>query len=577
MIRKTLSTLSSNRRTALAAGLFALLAFLMTWPLPLHMTDSVIGWMGDNFYYVWLIGWFQRSLLVLCQSPLSVPFLNYPEGWNLAYTEIAPAMVLIAMPFSVLGGPVLGYNVSLLLSFVLSGLGVYLWVRRLSGSSTAAVVAGAIFAFCPYRMSHLLGHLNLMGTQWFPFYFMSLGGLIGGDQPRRKYAIVSAALLGLIAFTSQYYLYMTLIATAIFVGAYWFFSDRKSLWRREDWKALGLFVAVSLPVLFLSVLPFMRLSFEEKLPSRSLEAVRRWSASPTDLLLPSPRQLVWRSVLGKEVEGKTWVETTLYLGLVALALAGIAFFRRKEMGSGNGQIVKVLGVTGAATFVLALGTDLHWMGRPVTLPEVLQGLSPFSDGAVPLPGYILFRYLPFYDGMRVWMRYGLFVSLFVSVLAGAGTAALLKGRSRPGQGVVGLIVLVAVLLDYFPGFQSLTRVSGRSVDGWLASQPGPGAIVQFPAWELARPEQAYYASIHGKPSIGGAFASYPPPQFRRIYGVLQSFPDPRSMALMRELGVRWIVVDSQQYGDFGEVERGIEALGLRRAGDFDGEFVYEMR
>src|SRR5690606_4174924 len=101
----------------------------------------------------------------LHQLPLTVSILNYPEGYHLAYTDASPLMILMALPFSLVGGSVLGYNLSMFVSFVLSGLGVYLWVRWLTHNHWAGILAGVLFAFVPYRMSHLYGHLNLMGTQ----------------------------------------------------------------------------------------------------------------------------------------------------------------------------------------------------------------------------------------------------------------------------------------------------------------------------------------------------------------------------------------------------------------------------
>ena len=571
--------LVAHRRTAFVALLFVFLTVFMTWPLAVNMSHSVIGWMGDNFYFVWLIGWFQRSLLVLHRSPISVPLLNFPEGWNLAYSEMAPAMVLVALPFSLVGGPVLGYNASLLVSFVLSALGVYLWVRHLTGDTTAAVVAGAIFAFCPFRTSHMLGHLQLMGTQWFPFYFMSLTGLFERGPKRRRHVVSAAVFLSLIALTSQYYLYMALVLTLLYVGCCWWFLDRELVRRRESWKGLGAALLLALPVVVMSVLPYVTLAKERKSLSRPLEGVRIWSASPTDFFLPSARQLFWGRVSGTEIEGRGWVEYTLYVGVVALLLAGAALALRRRLEPAARRLTSALAGTGLGAFVLALGTDLHWMGRPVVaaLPGFLQRLSPVPDGALPLPGYLLFRYLPFYDGMRVWMRYGIFVSLFVSVLAGMGAATLLRSRSRQVSLFAGVVLLAAVSADFFPAFRSLTRVQGRSVDAWLASQEGPGAVAQFPASQLARPEQGYYASLNGKPFVGGFFTGYPPAQFRRIYGILQSFPDDRSTSLLRELGVRWVVVDSARYADFEDVSRRIEAQGLHAAGSFDGEYVWELR
>jgi hypothetical protein len=579
MIDRVLMIFSSSRRTIFATFLFTTLTIVMTWPLTAQISNSVIGWVGDNFYFVWLVGWFQKSLFVLHRLPMSVPFLNYPEGWNIAYNEMTPAMVLIALPASLIGGPTLGYNFSIMLSFVLSGLGVYLWVHRLTNNTGAGLVAGTIFAFAPYRMSHLLGHFNLMGTQWFPFYFLSLNELVDTPHRSRKSIALAALFLGLIGLTSQYYLYMTLIITVIYLIGYWLFVDRKLPLRLKFWKQLSMFVIVSLPIVMLTVMPYLQLASQQNLLPRTFEEVRIWSASPTDFLLPSPKHFMFGEWVARNFDRKLWIENTLYLGVVALALAVLALIKRKQVHLGNNQIVKVLVFTGLFAFLLALGTDFHWLGQSVKVPvpQLLQRWYPYPQTSIPLPGYFLFKYLPFYAGMRVWMRYGIFVSLFVSVLAGIG-ATWLSGRfNRRLTNVVLAIVLLLVFVDFYPGVQPLSQVGGRSVDKWLASQSGQEAVVQFPFWQVTQPQQTYYTLVHNKPFVGGFFAAFSTPQFQRIQPILNSFPDNSSVEILHELGVRWIIVDSTQYKNFGQIQGAIESLDLHLAGIFDIQYVYELR
>jgi hypothetical protein len=63
----------------------------MTWPLSLHLKTSVIGGMGDNIYFVWLIRWYQKVFLEGQGHPFFNPLINYPQGWNLSTTETALA------------------------------------------------------------------------------------------------------------------------------------------------------------------------------------------------------------------------------------------------------------------------------------------------------------------------------------------------------------------------------------------------------------------------------------------------------------------------------------------------------
>jgi hypothetical protein len=56
----------------------------------------------------------------------------------------------------------------LLATFTLSGLGVFLFVREITGNRAAALVAGLAYAFTPYRIG-ALSHLTVLSSAWMPF------------------------------------------------------------------------------------------------------------------------------------------------------------------------------------------------------------------------------------------------------------------------------------------------------------------------------------------------------------------------------------------------------------------------
>jgi hypothetical protein len=90
------------------------------------------------------------------------------------------------------------------LSFVLSGLGVYYLVLYLSHNRWGAMVAGLVFSLSPYHFLRLeLGHLNLSSMQWIPFYILFLLKFV--DQGRRRFAFLSILFMVLNALSSWYY------------------------------------------------------------------------------------------------------------------------------------------------------------------------------------------------------------------------------------------------------------------------------------------------------------------------------------------------------------------------------------
>jgi len=569
---------SESRLEALWAALFyAALTAGMTWPLVTRMGSQLVGEIGDNIYFVWMIGWMQKALFQLHVNPFDVWFLNFPEGWNMAYTEITPAQLALALPFSFIGGPAFAYNAAMLLTFVLSGLGMFLWVRRLTGSSSAALVAGTIFAFIPYRFAHfLIGHLNLSGTQWFPFYFMNLfAWLDPRKEPDLKPALGAGIFLGLIGLTSQYYLYMAVLVTAVILLVHLGFTARRRLYSKHFWQTATGFGLAALPLVLLAVAPYVTLSAQGGLPDRGLGIVRTYSASPTDFLLPSTDHFLWGKWVGDHFNREMWIEGTLYIGLVSLVLAGTAWVNRRRLP--NGWLLPLLGWGGLFALVMALGTDLHWNGAPVEIavPGFLRGAISRESVPVPLPGYLMFRFFPFFAKLRALMRFGVFVLVFASAAAGMGAAWLIE-RARPSKrALLAAALLGLVLVDFYPGaYKQFTPVRARAVDAWLADQPGKGAVIQFPFVMGEDQDQTYYTLFHGKPFVGGFFNAFPPAQYARISPVMANFPDAQSAALLGTLGVEYVLVDRASYPDLDAVRARCEELGLRFLTEQGGQLVF---
>lgn len=556
---------------------FFIMTIVITWPLASNMTHSVVGSIGDNIYFVWLIKWFQKALFELHGSPLFVPFLNYPQGWYLAYTDITPAMVLTGLPAALLGGATFGYNFSMFASFVLSGLGMYIWVRKLTGSSAAGIISGTAYAFLPYRMAHfLIGHLNLSGTQWFPFYFMGLTDLIQMKKFSWKPILLTAVSLGLIGLTSIHYLYMTLLISVIYILGALILINRRLIRDLQFWKSIALSLLFSTPLLFFGIYPFLQLLRVDEMPSRALSYVSQFSASPTDFVLPSTQHFLLGQWVGDHFDRSMWIEATLYLGIVVCGLALLAFFAQKKHPQ-NG-LVNLFVWGSFFAFVFALGTDFHWLGHPMGIPESIRQWLSRTDQIIPLPGYILFKFLPFFAKMRVWMRFGIFVMVFADVLAGIGAAWLLSRVKTPWRSILALGLLLLVLIDFYPApMTEYSRVENRPIDSWLSEQPGDGAVVQFPFQLVEDQDQVYYTLSYNKPFLGGFFNAFPPEQYRRIQPILLNFPNQESVDLLSELGVQYVLVDSSYYPNFDKTQADIERLGLHLLKVFDSEYVFELK
>ena len=177
----------------------------------------------DALLNVWIMAWDTHALLTdplhLFDANIFVPFAR-----TLAFSEINLSQALLAMPFTLASGnPVLGYNVALLLTFVLSGWGAYLLALRLTGSRLGGIAAGVIFAFNAYKLSNL-AQIQLLSLHWLPFALIFLDRILrpapaAGGAARRTWIDVAAAaaFLALQALASFYYAMFAAFAAALFV------------------------------------------------------------------------------------------------------------------------------------------------------------------------------------------------------------------------------------------------------------------------------------------------------------------------------------------------------------------------
>lgn len=566
---------------------FILLAVVFMRPLFAHCAAEVAGEIGDNIYFIWMIGWVKKALFTLHVNPLDVWFLNYPEGWDMARTEITPAQLALAQPFTFLGSEVFAYNMTMFVSFVLSGVITYGWVKHMSGSRAAGILSGTIFACLPYRQAHfLIGHLNLSGTQWLPLFFWGWFDLMapGTGEVRRKAALKAALGLGLTALTSQYYFFMMVIVAGFQAAWMVFVHQREKLKDPAFWRSCAAFVLYSLPLLLAAELPFLRLNGAGGMPDRDWGSVRMYSAGLSDYLLPSTTHFLFGNWVGAHFDRSIWIEATLYVGIAALGLFLCAMIRRKDIRPERQMLLA--GVVIAV--VLSMGTDLHWNASPVelTLPAFLAQKLGRETLPILLPGFFFFKYFPFFAKLRAMMRFGIFAELLIA--AGAGYAVC--GKQVRGKRRVCLTAAACalVIFDFFPKpVANFSEVGPRQADLWIAEQPETGSVMRYPFFLNDDQAGTYYSLYQEKPFIGGFFNAFPTEQYQRIKDLMNGWPSEASVAEAKALDVSFFLVEREEtekaiadgtipWGSVDELSAAAERLGLVLAGSFDGIDVWQF-
>jgi hypothetical protein len=534
------------RQTALAGALFLALTGVMMWPQARHISDSAIL-NQDVYFNMWRLQWIAHALST---SPGNLFNGNifYPEPRTLAFSDAMLVQGAIAAPLIWLGtAPVLVHNLLMLGAIVLSAVTMFALVWYLTGSRGAGILAGTIFAFAPYRFEHIM-HMELQWTMWMPLAFLALHRTI--EIPRIRHGLATGAAVALQMFSSIYYgiFLATLLAMC---GLLLQLGNSRMNVRRV---MLALVAGAILAVAFIG--PYARpyRLARDRVGERPVDEVRTFAARPADyLIVPAENWLYGRWQTRGEGERR------LFPGAVACLLAVVAMLLRRPSRL---IIVYVLAVI--AAFEASLG---------------LRGYSYT----------FLHEHVSVFHGLRAPARLGIFVVLFLAVLAGFGytfLAASLRLRSR----VILLLALLSVILleDYTTVPLATYPNTAPPIYRLLASQP-PGVVAEFPMPDGARAgEEARYAYLsifHWKPLLNGYSGFSPPVYYRRLMD-LRRFPEPFSLRVLRRADVRYVVVHQTGYGDDRQkYEHTVATLdadeGVRKLGvfsDSEGEAVlYEFR
>jgi hypothetical protein len=133
-----------------ALVVYALAAIAITWPLARHATTHVVlanvAAYGDPWTVGWALAYESRALAGLPHGGIF-----QPAPYSPFYGETAlGALPLFVGPYLATGDPTLGLNTVFLGGLVLTAWSLHAVVRRWTGSTTAAYLAGSTFLACPF-------------------------------------------------------------------------------------------------------------------------------------------------------------------------------------------------------------------------------------------------------------------------------------------------------------------------------------------------------------------------------------------------------------------------------------------
>ncbi|MCC6455058.1 MAG: hypothetical protein IT328_08960 [Caldilineaceae bacterium] len=541
---------------------YLLLTLLMTWPLAVEFTRAIPGDAFDGWQNYWNLWWVKVALIERVQNPYVTDLLYYPTGVTLYFHTLNPFNGLVTLPIQLTAGLIPAYNMVVLVSWVLSGYGMYLLARwaigrgeRDSGATwraeLAAFVAGAIFAFAPVHMAHLLGHMQVMALQWLPFYVLAL--LRGMAQVRAGKRWVRAGLLAglfltLAGLCDWYFVLYLFLFTGVVIGWAWLSLWLGREWRWRQWLGMvgpaalaGLLFALLLaPILIPMVYEATQYSFMVR-PATDLYT---FSATLMDFLLPNRLHTLFRpesfAEWGNQVAPVS--ERTIAVGYGALGLALIALVTLRRRAA--------LWAVAALLFVLlAMGPRLHWL--TIRWEDIPVGVTSVQEWS---PYALVNRLVPFMRISRSVSRFAIVVQLCVSVLAGMGLAWWLRRlRAQAALVVASVAVLALVLAESWVAPYPMSPPDTPGYYATLAQQPERGAVLNLPM-NYDRPGYLLYQTVHQRPLTVAYISREDPRTLTERVPLLQHWrhlgadilavdPVQVGMTVLSDLGVHIVVLD----------------------------------
>ena len=515
-------------------------AIVLTWPFVVHPQSTITGQPGD---LTGATGWFQ-----LWVDHHQDPFLpghlaevNAPHGrampWALNDAGIESTAVVYALTLGI--GAVAAYGVLVLLGFALTAGAMAGLVRRCGGSPGAALVSGACLAFCPYML------LRQQSPQLMQLWLVVLlvWALVSfTESPTARNGLLVGVAASLAALWTPYFV---LLAAVVFSFGLAYsvveWGLRRGALRRflpGGAAALGPFAATGLYLWLLG-----RVSVEESGQIvQGTEQLTKSAARPFEYLVPSASHPLFgdaaRSFRLGHLHGASGdlVDSTIYVGIVVLALAGIGCVVARRRPTTHLLLAIIAG-----GFLASLPPQLTVFGRRI---ETLSG----SIHEYVNPSW------------RIYSRLAAVVMIGLCVLAGIGITHVERRIREPRAAavVVALIGAVALLDLWAAPAISTTRISVPAAYRRLADLPR-GVTAEYP---LRRSDlsldywDVFYAHVTHDPIFGGYGPNTSDERDKLHLGRLTE----ETAVALATYGVRYVVV--RPHAPLAPVEPGVPGDGF---------------
>lgn len=495
----------SVEATAVVLGA-VFLACVFTPPYLAHFSNAGRLDTNDGRWSIWVVSWVAHALTT-DPSQLFRANIFYPHRNALAFSEGnivegvigAPAWLLTKNPYTT-------HNVVFLFSFALSFVSTYYLIRHLTGDRRAAIIAGILFAFCPFAFARQ-AHVQLLMVGFLPW------AMLAWHRFMERTTIARAIELGLVlSVTGLACAYYGIFAGGMVAFASIWFSISRQRWKDPRyWGLVALAAAVCIGTILPFFLPYMRMQestgFERSLSGQYSANIGAW------LISSAWAHRWWAEYLYKPSE-------VLFPGILAIVLGcwGATFVQERDgVGLKRDEARYYIGLA-VFTFWLTLGPK--------------AGLYT-----------LLYYTIPVFSFLRAPSRAGIVVTLCLVILAAPALIVLM--RRKAVNAAFAILLVLAVADTYRAPLRLREAPPLPNAYRRLADLP-KAPTIELPYWATSieyhrHAEYMLASTAHWQPLING-YSDHIPQDFRDAAPALNTFPSKAAFAILEPLGARYVVV-----------------------------------
>jgi hypothetical protein len=526
----------SGVRPREVAGAFLVYSLLTVAYFPsviVHLGSLLVGPPGDNMQHLWDI-WWARTALQGRLDFLHTTHIYWPGGYNLLFHPFSAYNVILATTLGRPLSPVAAYNLLVLLTFVVAGVGAFLLMRHFTENTAAALLGGFIFAFSPTHFAHALHQVEIASLQFVPFFVLYYLKTL--EHGSKKNVVLASVFFLLNTLCSWYYMVFALFCMAGCYGV--------EAYRRKRLLLPGP-IASSLAIVGATFVIISPLAVRMLLYASRTPGVSTWGYDVyvVDLLgLVVPHSYHWLAGLHPiaQLNGAYSGfrnESAGYLGIAAIGFL-LASSRMLVMRAARY-------VLGLLYFVaLALGADIHFAGSsiPVVLP------------------YAAIQYIPILSEARAPNRAMAYAYLFLGILVAVAFAHQLREGFLRNRTWVAALLALGICADFWTPCRQTTAVHLPPAYTAIAAQEKTRdfGILDLPrgTWSR-RARYMMYQTLHGFPIVQGYISRKPSPS---LIDTLEYDDLSLQSEQLRSAQVKYIVIHkrylARDKGQWNELDTG---------------------